>query len=145
MNQSSAQPADELIRTVLTTSRTIAIVGASPRPERDSYRVMKSLIQCGYEVYPVNPVAAQDEILGRRVYASLAELPVQVDLVDVFRRSAVAGAVCDEAIEHGAKAIWMQLGVVDDAGAERARRKAGEVLRRAQEACGLKPRETKRK
>ena len=117
----SVELTDNQIRAVLTSSRRIAVVGASPRPSRDSHRVMNFLIERGYAVYPVNPDAGQEEILGRKVYAALADLPEPVDIVDVFRNSSEAGGVCDEAIEHGAKTVWMQLGVINQAGAERAR------------------------
>jgi predicted CoA-binding protein len=112
---------DALIREILAVTRTIALVGASPDPSRDSNSVMRFLIDRGYEVYPVNPLAGVPEIHGRPVYASLEQLPMAVDLVDVFRRSDAAGAVCDEAIAIGAKAVWMQLGVIDESGARRAR------------------------
>jgi predicted CoA-binding protein len=115
------QTADALIKEVLAATRTIAVVGASPDPSRDSNSVMRFLIDHGYEVYPVNPLAGVPEIHGRPVYASLEQLPVAIDLVDVFRRSDAAGDVCDEAIAAGAKAVWMQLGVVNEAAAERAR------------------------
>jgi predicted CoA-binding protein len=116
-----AHPAsDELIREVLTATRVIAVVGASPRPERDSHDVMAFLQAHGYRCIPVNPVARESEIRGEKVYASLAEVPEPIDLVDVFRRSEDAGAVVDDAIEVGARAVWMQLGVQDDAAAKRA-------------------------
>jgi predicted CoA-binding protein len=115
---------DALIYELLSTSRTIAVVGASNDPSRASHGVMLFLIQRGYDVFPVNPVAGVDEIHGRPVYPSLASLPAPVDIVDVFRRSEAAGAVCDEAIEIGARAVWMQLGVINEEGAARAR-KAG--------------------
>jgi predicted CoA-binding protein len=115
------QTDDALIAEVLAATRTIALVGASPDPSRDSNSVMRFLIDHGYEVYPVNPLAGVPEIHGRPVYESLEQLPVAIDLVDVFRRSDAAGAVCNEAIAAGAKAVWMQLGVINEAGAERAR------------------------
>jgi predicted CoA-binding protein len=111
----------DLIRDILTSSRTIALVGANADPSRDSFRVMRFLISRGYELYPVNPEAGVPEILGRRVYKSLADVPVPIDIVDVFRRSEAAGAVCDEAIAAGAKVVWMQLGIVNEEGAARAR------------------------
>jgi predicted CoA-binding protein len=112
---------DELIRTVLTRSRTVALVGASPRPERDSHHVMRFLLERGYHVIPVNPALAGQEILGQRVRASLREIDEPVDLVDVFRRSEAAGEAVDEAIAIGARAVWLQLGVIDEAAARRAR------------------------
>jgi uncharacterized protein len=119
---------DDLIREILTTSRRIAVIGASANPERDSYDVMRFLIQRGYEVFPVNPAAGVDEILDRKVYASLGDVPEAVDIVDVFRRSDAAGEACDEAIAAKAKAVWMQLGVINEEGAERARRAGLKVI-----------------
>ena len=122
MSESSLHYSDEQIRAILESSRVIAVVGASPRPERPSNEVMSFLQSRGYRCIPVNPVARQPEILGEKVYASLAEVPGPVDLVDVFRRSEQAGAVVDEAIAIGARAVWMQLEVRDDAAAARAER-----------------------
>jgi predicted CoA-binding protein len=119
---------DDLIREILTTSRRIAVIGASANPERDSYDVMRFLIQRGYEVFPVNPAAGVDEILDRKVYASLGDVPEAVDIVDVFRRSDAAGEACDEAIAAKAKAVWMQLGVINEEGGERARRAGLKVI-----------------
>ena len=112
---------DPTIETVLTTTRTWAVVGCSPDPWRDSHGVAAALQQWGFRVIPVNP--AVDEVLGERCYPSLADIPADegVEVVDVFRRSADAGRHVDEAVEMGAKAVWLQLGVVDEAAAERAR------------------------
>jgi predicted CoA-binding protein len=112
---------DAEIRRILTETRTIALVGASPKPERDSHEVMAFLQSRGYRVIPVNPACAGQTILGERVRASLAEIEEPIDLVDVFRNSEAAGAVADEAIAAKAKAVWMQLGVINEAGAARAR------------------------
>ena len=126
---------DDLIRDILTSVRTIALVGASARPDRDSNDVMRFLLDHGYEVIPVNPSAGADDIYGRKVYASLAEVPVEIDMVDVFRRSEAAGAVCDEAIAAGAKVVWMQEGVQHEEAARRAREAGLEVV---QDRCILK-------
>ncbi len=115
---------DAYLRDILTGARTIAVVGASPRPYRPSHGVMRDLQRQGYRTIPVNPFAAGGTILGERCYAALAEVPVDllgpIDIVDIFRRSEAAGAIVDAAIAIGAKAVWMQLGVVDKAAAARA-------------------------
>ncbi len=112
--------ADALIRRVLEDARVIAVVGASPNPQRDSHGVMGFLQSRGYRCIPVNPASRELAILGEKVYASLAEIPERIDLVDVFRRSEQAGAVVDEAIAAGAGAVWLQLGVRDEQAAARA-------------------------
>jgi predicted CoA-binding protein len=115
---------DELIRGILGRVRVIAMVGASTNWSRPSYFAMKYLQQKGYRVIPVNPGAAGQDLLGETVVASLKDIQEPVDMVDVFRNSEAAGAVADEAIQIGAKVLWMQLGVRNDAAAERAE-KAG--------------------
>ena len=110
---------DEVIRRVLTEHKTWAVVGCSPDPFRDSHRIAALLQARGYRVIPVNP--AIDEVLGERAYASVHEIDEPVDVVDVFRRSDHAGRHVDEAIDIGAKAVWLQLGVIDVAAADRAR------------------------
>lgn len=105
---------------LLLTTRRIALVGASNKPDRASFRVMRFLLDRGYHVTPINPGLAGQEILGQRVVARLAEA-APLDLVDVFRRSEEAGAVMDEAVALGARAVWLQLGVLDEAAAARAR------------------------
>ena len=111
---------DAYLRDILTNARTIAVVGASPRRERPSHGVMAYLQRRGYRTIPVNPFAAGGTINGETVYASLAEVPEPIDMVDVFRRPEAARAVVDAAIAVGAKIVWMQLGVRDDAAAARA-------------------------
>ena len=111
---------DDYLRDILTSARTIVVVGASPRRERPSHRVMAYLQRRGYRTIPVNPFAAGGTINGETVYASLAEVPDPIDMVDIFRRPEAAGAIVDAAIAVGAKIVWMQLGVRDDAAAARA-------------------------
>jgi len=109
------------VRTVLSEYRTWAVVGCSPDPARDSHRVARFLQAHGYRVIPVRPGA--EEILGEHCYPALADVPASegIEVVDVFRRSELAGAHVDEAIALGARAVWLQLGVVDEAAALRAR------------------------
>jgi uncharacterized protein len=111
---------DTYLRGILEGVQTIAVVGASPRRERPSHGVMAYLQRRGYRTIPVNPNAAGETINGERCYASLAEVPEPIDMVDVFRRPEAAGGVVDDAIQAGAKVVWMQLGVRDDAAAARA-------------------------
>ena len=111
---------DAEIREILTSVQTIALVGWSPKPDRPSHRVAEFLKRKGYRVIPVNPGQAGQEALGETVVATLAEAG-PVDMVDIFRRSEEAGAVADEAVRLGAKVVWMQLDVVDEAAASRAR------------------------
>ena len=110
---------DDAVEELLTTTRTWAVVGASPDPSRDSHRVMRALLSWGLDVVPVNPTA--DEVAGVPSVPSLEALPHPVDVVDVFRRSRDAGRHVDEAIAIGARGVWLQLGVVDEDAAERAR------------------------
>jgi hypothetical protein len=110
---------DEDIRYALEQATTWAVVGCSPDPGRDSHRIAALLQRRGFRVIPVNPAAT--EILGERCFPSLAAIGEPVDVVDVFRRSSEAGAHVDEAIEVGAKAVWLQLGVIDEEAAARAR------------------------
>ncbi len=111
---------DGLIRRILRSVDTIAMVGASANWNRPSYFAMKYLQEKGFRVIPVNPNAAGQEILGEKVYARLEDIPFPVDMVDVFRSSEEAGGVADAAVGIGAKVLWMQLGVRNDEAAARA-------------------------
>ena len=114
-----ANPDDDAIRRLLERVRRIAVVGLSPKPHRDSHRVARYLLDRGYEVVPVYP--REEEILGRKVYRRVQDVPGGVDLVDVFRRSEELPEVIDDALVARAGALWLQLGCIDEAGARRAR------------------------
>ena len=107
-----------VIDNLLSDAQTWAVVGLSAKPERASYRVAAKLQSIGKTIIPVNPV--EDEVLGERSYPNLASIPDDVDVVDIFRRADLAGVHVDEAIEIGAKAVWMQLEVIDQDAAGRA-------------------------
>ena len=111
---------DDYLRGIFSRVKTIAMVGASPRPDRPSFRVMKFLQGRGFRVIPVNPTETGKTIHGEMVYASLGDIPVPIDMVDIFRRSELVAPVVDEAIAKGAKIIWMQLEVRDDKAAAKA-------------------------
>jgi predicted CoA-binding protein len=111
---------DEDIRTLLENARTIALVGASDRPSRPSYGVMAYLQSRGYRVIPVNPQITGEHVHGEFVFRELAQIGEPIDIVDIFRNSNAAGDAVDEAIAVGAKAVWMQLGVINEAAAARA-------------------------
>src|SRR3984885_10590286 len=119
---------DAKIRNILSTVRTVAMVGASPNWNRPSYFVMKYLQGKGYRVIPVNPGTAGQEQLGERIYASLRDIPDKIDMVDVFRASAAADPIVDDAIAIGAKVVWMQLGIRNDEAAARAEAAGLEVI-----------------
>ena len=114
------------IAELLANARTIAMVGASDRPDRPSYGVMKFLQDWGYRVFPVNPQITGEHVHGEYIWRELWQIGEPIDIVDIFRRPAAAGEAVDEAIAVGAKAVWMQLGVINEAAAARA------------EAAGLK-------
>ena len=117
---------DQDIAELLANTRTIALVGASDRPDRPSYGVMRFLQSHGYRVFPVNPQITGEHVHGEYVWRELGQIGEPIDMVDIFRRSEAAGEAVDDAIEAGAKAVWMQLGVINEAAAQRA------------EAAGLK-------
>jgi len=116
----------EVIDRILDTAKVFAVVGASPSPGRPSHQVMGVLEEHGYEVHPVRP--GEEEVRGRTAYPSVADVPRPIDVVDVFRRSDRAGVHVDEAIAAGAKAVWLQLGVVDEEAAARAREAGLDVV-----------------
>ena len=111
---------DEYLKDILTEVQSIALVGASPRADRDSHIVMNVLLEAGYQVIPVNPREAGNSILGQTCYGSLAEIDIPVDLVEIFRSSEAALGVTEEAIAIGAKVIWMQLQIVNHQAAQMA-------------------------
>ena len=117
---------DEDIAELLRTTRTIAMVGASDRPDRASYGVMAYLQSRGYRVIPVNPQITGEHVHGEYVWRELAQIGEPIDIVDIFRRPQAAGEAVDQAIAAGAKSVWMQIGVVNEPAAARA------------EAAGLK-------
>jgi len=117
---------DEDIAELLTNARTIAVVGASDRPSRPSHGVMSALQEHGYRVLPVNPQITGEHVHGEFVWRELAQIGMPIDIVDIFRRPEAAGEAVDQAIFVGAKAVWMQLGVINEEAAARA------------EAAGLK-------
>jgi predicted CoA-binding protein len=112
-------PSLDEIRALLDRIQTIAVVGLSPRPDRPSHEVAAALQRFGYRVVPVRP--ATDQILGEKAYASLAEVPMPLDLVDVFRAPEHVDPIVDASIELGVPAIWLQEGVINESAAERAR------------------------
>jgi len=112
-------PANEEIRDLLARTRTVAVVGLSPRPERPSHRIARRLQSWGYRVIPVRP--AVSEVLGEKAYPRLADVPHRIDLVDVFRAAEQVGPIVEQCIALGLRAIWIQEGIVNEPAAERAR------------------------
>ena len=110
----------EDIAELLTNARNIAMVGASDRPDRPSHGVMKFLQSHGYRVFPVNPQITGEHVHGEFVWRELAQIGEPIDIVDIFRRPQAAGEAVDEAIAVGAKAVWLQLGIVNEEAAQRA-------------------------
>ena len=115
---------DELIKSILRTTKTIAMVGASGNSVRPSYFAMKYLLDKGFKIIPINPGQVGKDILGQKVYATLADVPPPVDMVDIFRNSEAAGPITDEVIANkdrlGVKVLWMRLGVINEEAAKRA-------------------------
>ena len=116
----------EEIAKILRTSKVIAVIGASPKPERPSHWISVYLKEQGYKVIPVNP--GQTEVLGDKCYKSLTDVPEAVDIVDIFREPAAVPAIVDEAIAKKAKVIWMQEGIVHNEAAEKARQAGLKVI-----------------
>jgi predicted CoA-binding protein len=123
----------EAIKKILEDCRTIAVVGLSSSPARASNGVAGYMKRQGYKIIPVNP--KEEQVFGEKSYPTLADVPIKIDLVDVFRRSEEAGKVVDEAIKVSAKAVWLQEGVIDNAAAERAQQ-AGLLV--VMDRCWLK-------
>ncbi|MEP6983026.1 MAG: CoA-binding protein [Sphingomicrobium sp.] len=119
---------DEDIARLLASARTIAVVGASDRPDRASYHVMKFLQDWGYRVLPVNPQITGEHVLGEFVWRDLAQIGVPIDIVDIFRRPEAAAEAVDQAILVGAKAAWMQIGVINEDAAAKAEAAGLEVV-----------------
>lgn len=115
-------PTDPEIKSLLENTKTIALVGASPKPDRPSNRVMKFLLDQGFHVIPVNPGQAGSTIHGQTVVAQLSDIQTPVDMVDIFRNSSDAAGVVDNAIAIGAKSVWMQLGVINPDAFAKARK-----------------------
>jgi len=130
-----SNPPAEKIAEILNTSKRIAVVGASAKPERPSNAVAKYLIDKGYEILPVNP--GESEILGQKSYKSLSEIEGKVDIVDVFRKSEATDPIIDEALAIGAPVIWLQESVINEEGAKRAEAQGVTVL---QDICIKKER-----
>jgi predicted CoA-binding protein len=119
---------DEDIARLLTNARTISVVGASDRPTRPSYGVMRFLQEWGYRVFPVNPQITGEHVLGEFVWRELAQIGMPIDIVDIFRRPEAAAEAVEQAIVVGAKAVWMQLGVINHEAAARAEAAGLEVV-----------------
>jgi predicted CoA-binding protein len=121
---SHSNPSDEELRHLLTSARVIAMVGASSNPDKASHGIMRKLQASGYRVIPVNP--RETEVLGERAYPSLIDVPERIDIVDVFRRPEDTPSIADDAVTIGAKALWLQTGIVNEDAAARA--KAGGLM-----------------
>ncbi|MCX5521016.1 CoA-binding protein [Kaistia defluvii] len=121
---------DDYLRGILTATRTIALIGASPNPARASHGVLGYLTRAGYETYPINPGIAGRELFGRMVYPRLADVPVAIDMVDVFRNSDAIAGVVDEilALPVLPRVMWLQLGIRNDVEAARLEARGVQVV-----------------
>ena len=115
------ESSEAYIKEVLREVKTVAVVGASSNHERDSYKVMQSLIEHGYQIFPVNPNEKGNLILGQLCYSDLGSIPEKIDMVDVFRAKDAVIGVTEEAIKVGAKVLWTQLGIVNEEASELAK------------------------
>ena len=115
---SHENPSDDAIRALLESSKVVAMVGASSKPDRPSHGIMRLLLGAGFTVIPVSP--RETEVLGKRAYATLADVPEKIDIVNVFRRAEDTPEIADEAVTVGARALWLQLGISSDEAAEKA-------------------------
>ncbi len=122
-----------VIREIFKECHTVAVVGLSSSPERASYQVAAYLKSVGYRVIPVNP--KEEEVLGEKTYPSLSAIPEKIDVVDVFRRAEYAPQIVDEAIRIGARAVWMQMGIVNEEAADKARQAGLSVV---MDACMMR-------
>jgi predicted CoA-binding protein len=121
-----SNPEDEEIKEILEKNQVIAVVGLSPKPDRDSHKVAKYLQEHGYLIVPVRPKAK--EILGEQAYDRLKDIPFPVDVVDIFRNVDAIPGIVDEAIDIGAKVVWMQLGLAENQSAQKAREAGLQVV-----------------
>jgi len=119
-------PEDDEVKAILKNNHTIAVVGLSTDPDKDSHRVAQYLLDHGYRIVPVNPKC--DQILGQKCYSSLKDIPFAVDIVDIFRKIDAIPGIVDEAIAIGAKVVWMQLGLAENASAHKAQEAGLEVV-----------------
>jgi uncharacterized protein len=120
------QPPERTIEQILKESKTIAVVGLSANPGRDSHQVASYLKRNGYIIYPVNP--NYEQVLGSRCYTNLSDIPDAIDIIDIFRRPEHIPPIAEESVKIGAKVIWMQLGIRNEEAAETARRAGLQVI-----------------
>lgn len=119
---------DQAIADILKRVKTIALVGASHKTHRPSYKVMNYLLENGYTVFPVNPMLSGRELLGQKVYGSLSDIPENIDMIDVFRNASFLRQIVDDAISLKIETIWTQLGVIDDDAIKHAEKNGIEVV-----------------